>query len=88
LNREHSSPPSIKVTALFGSIALTDDQDLNLRLFTTTGPVVSRPACGGTALDFVCFTLPSPFGPIPFVPVFEVLGFTTDVCSTFSASDA
>jgi hypothetical protein len=56
LNREHSSPPSIKVTALFGSIALTGDQDLNLRLFTTTGPVVSRPACRGTALDFVCFT--------------------------------
>jgi hypothetical protein len=26
LNREHSSPPSIKVTALFGSIALTGDQ--------------------------------------------------------------
>jgi hypothetical protein len=25
---------------------------------------------------------------MPFVPVFEVLGFTTGVCSTFSATGA
>jgi hypothetical protein len=69
-------------------LPLTGNQDLNLRLFTMTGPVVSRSAAGGTSLDFARFTLPSPFGPIPFAPVFEVLGFTTAVCSTFSANGA
>jgi hypothetical protein len=69
-------------------LPLTGDQDLNLRLFTTTGPVVSSSRAGGTALDFVWFTLPSPFGPLPFSPVFEVLGFTTGVCSAFSATGA
>jgi hypothetical protein len=67
---------------------LTGDQDLRLRLFSTTGPVVSTSRLGGTALDFVWFTLPSPFGPLPFFPVFEVLGFTTGVCSAFSATGA
>jgi hypothetical protein len=66
----------------------TGDQDLNLRLFSTTGPVVSRSAAGGTAPDFVWCTLPSPFGPLPFVPVFEVVGFTTGVCATFTATGA
>lgn len=66
----------------------TGDQDLRLRLFSTTGPVVSSSLAGGTALDFVWFTLPSPFGPLPFLPVFEVLGFTTGVCATFSATGA
>jgi hypothetical protein len=69
-------------------LPLTGDQDLRLRLFSTTGPVVSRSSAGGTSLDFVWFTLPSPFGPLPFFPVFEVLGFTTGVCSTFSATGA
>jgi hypothetical protein len=69
-------------------LPLTGDQDLRLRLFSTTGPVVSSSRAGGTALDFVWFTLPSPFGPLPFFPVFEVLGFTTGVCSTFSATGA
>jgi hypothetical protein len=69
-------------------LPLTGDQDLSLRLFSTTGPVVSSSSAGGTALDFVWFTLPSPFGPLPFFPVFEVLGFTTGVCSTFSATGA
>ena len=69
-------------------LPLTGDQDLNLRLFSTTGSVVSRSLAGGTSLDFVWFTLPSPFGPLPFMPVFEVLGFTTGVCSTFSATGA
>jgi hypothetical protein len=69
-------------------LPLTGDQDLRLRLFSTTGPVVSSSRFGGTALDFVWFTLPSPFGPLPFFPVFEVLGFTTGVCSTFSATGA
>jgi hypothetical protein len=64
------------------------DQDLNMRLFSITGPVVSRSRFGGTSLDFVWFTIPSPFGPIPFLPVFEVLGFTTGVCATFSAHGA
>jgi hypothetical protein len=69
-------------------LPLTGDQDLRLRLFSTTGPVVSSSSAGGTALDFVWFTLPSPFGPLPFFPVFQVLGFTTGVCSTFSATGA
>ena len=69
-------------------LPLTGDQDLRLLLFSTTGPVVSSSRAGGTALDFVWFTLPSPFGPLPFFPVFEVLGFTTGVCSTFSATGA
>ena len=66
----------------------TGDQDLNLRLFSTTGPVVARSRAGGTALDLVWLTLPSPFGPLPFLPVFEVLGFTTGICATFSATGA
>jgi hypothetical protein len=66
----------------------TGDQDLRLRLFSTTGPVVASSAAGGTALDFVWLTLPSPFGPLPFLPVFEVRGFTTGVCSTFAATGA
>ena len=70
------------------ALPLTGDQDLRLRLFSTTGPVVSSSSRGGTALDFVWFTLPSPFGPLPFFPVFEVLGFITGVCSSFSATGA
>ena len=66
----------------------TGDQDLNMRLFRTTGPVVARSAAGGTSLDFVWLTLPSPFGPLPFLPVFEVLGFTTGVCAAFAATGA
>jgi hypothetical protein len=66
-------------------LPLTGDQDLNLRLFSATGTVVSKSLAGGTSLDFVWFTMPSPFGPLPFVPVFEVLGFATGVCSNFSA---
>jgi len=66
-------------------LPLSGDQDLRLRLFSATGAVVSSSLAGGTSLDFVWFTMPSPFGPLPFVPVFEVLGFTTGVCSNFSA---
>jgi hypothetical protein len=66
----------------------TGDQDLILRVFSTTGPVVASSRAGGTSLDFVWLTLPSPFGPLPFLPVFEVLGFTTGVCATFSATGA
>jgi hypothetical protein len=66
----------------------TGDQDLRLRLFSTTGPVVASSAAGGTTLDFVWLTVPSPFGPLPFLPVFEVLGFATGVCATFSATGA
>lgn len=64
------------------------DQDLFLRLFRTTGPVVASSAAGGTSLDFVWLTLPSPFGPLPFLPVFQVFGFATGVCATFSATGA
>ena len=66
----------------------TGDQDLILRLFRTTGPVVASSRAGGRALDFVWLTLPSPFGPLPFLPVYEVLGFTTGVCATFAATGA
>jgi hypothetical protein len=61
----------------------TGDQDLFLRLFTPTGPVVSSSRASFTALDVVWFTFP-----FPFVPVFEVQGFTTGVCSNFSANGA
>jgi hypothetical protein len=69
-------------------VPASGDQDLLLRLFSTTGPVVASSSAGGTSLDFVWLTLPSPFGPLPFLPVFQVLGFATGVCATFSATGA
>jgi len=62
-------------------LPLTGDQDLILRLFTPTGPRVSSSFAFGTALDLVWFTFP-----FPFVPVFQVIGFATGVCSNFSAN--
>ena len=62
-------------------LPLTGDQDLLLHLFTPTGPVVSSSLAFGTALDVVWFTFP-----FPFVPVFQVRGFVTGVCSNFSAN--
>jgi hypothetical protein len=58
----------------------TGDQDLFLRLFTPTGPILSRSTSGGTSLDVVAFGTPL----FPFVPCFQVFGFTAGVCSTFS----
>ncbi len=69
-------------------VPLTGDQDLMLRLLSTTGPVMSSSRFGGTTTEFVWFTLPSPFGPFPFFPVFEVRGVITGVCSVFSATGA
>jgi hypothetical protein len=59
------------------------DQDLFLHLFGPTGPVVSASTLGGTARDVVTFGFL-----FPFVPVFQVLGFTAGVCSNFTAVGA
>jgi hypothetical protein len=64
------------------------DQDLYLHLFGPTGPVMSSSRAGGTTPDFVFLTIPTLFGPIPFVPVFEVRPWTTGVCANFTASGA
>jgi hypothetical protein len=61
-------------------VPATGDQDLFLHLFSTTGPVVSSSRASFTAPDVVWFTFP-----FPFVPVFQVFGFTTGVCANFSA---
>jgi hypothetical protein len=49
------------------------------------GPVVSASALPLTLLDAVSFALPPPF---PFVPVFQIFGFTTGVCGNFTAFGA
>lgn len=65
-----------------GAVAPTSgDQDLFLRLFSTTGPSVSSGIAGGTAVDVVAFTMPL----FPFVPCFQVRGFSAGVCGAFSA---
>jgi hypothetical protein len=64
----------------------TGDQDLFLRLFSATGAPVSSSILGGTAIDFVWFTFP--LFPFPFVPVFEVKGFTAGTCGVFAAQGA
>ena len=78
---------------LFGSFVLTaigslrpatGDQDLFLHLFSPTGTVVSSSIFGGTSLDLVWFTFPF----LPWVPVFEVRGFTAGVCGAFAAQGA
>jgi hypothetical protein len=67
----------------FGSLLpASGDQDLFLHLFATTGPVVSASVFPFTSPDVVSFALPFPFF---FVPVFQVFGFATGVCSSFSA---
>jgi hypothetical protein len=84
---------SVFFTGLFvfgtvGSVApASGDQDLALRLFVPSGPVVSASRLPLTLIDFVTFVMPSPV-PIPFVPVFQVFGFTTGVCGLFVASGA
>jgi hypothetical protein len=73
------------VLASFGSLRpASGDQDLILHLFSPTGPIVSASRLGGTALDVVMFGVPF----FPFVPVFQVFGFTAGVCSTFTAVGA
>jgi hypothetical protein len=79
---------SVVVFANGTVVPATGDQDLYLHLFNPTGPVVSSSRLGGTAPDFVWFTAPTPFGPIPFVPFFEVRPWATGVCANFTASGA
>lgn len=68
----------------FGSVApATGDQDLFLHLFAPAGPVVSASVFPFTIPDLVSFAIP-----FPFVPVFQVFGFATGVCSTFTALGA
>ena len=74
------------VFGTFGSVLpRSGDQDLFLHLFGATGPVVSASALPLTLLDAVSFALPPPF---PFVPVFQIFGFTTGVCGNFTTFDA
>jgi hypothetical protein len=75
---------SLVLTALGSVLPASGDQDLFLRLFTPTGPILMASTSGGTALDFVTFTFPL----LPWVPVFEVGGFTAGVCATFAAQGA
>jgi hypothetical protein len=58
------------------------DQDLFLHLFAATGPVVSASLLPGVLLDVVAFAFPPP---LPFLPVFQVFGFTTGTCANFTA---
>jgi hypothetical protein len=76
---------SLSFTAVGSLRPATGDQDLFIHLFTGTGPIVSSSRLGGTSLDFVWFTTGGFF---PVVPVFEVQGFTSGVCSVFSAHGA
>jgi hypothetical protein len=69
------------ISAFAALTPATGDQDLFLRLFTPTGPVASASRFGGTTRDTVAFGVPL----FPFVPVFQVFGFTTGVCSSFVA---
>jgi len=74
------------VFGTFGSVLPTSgDQDLFLRLFGATGPVVSASVLPLTLPDAVGFGLPPPF---PFFPVFQIFGFATGVCRNFSAFGA
>jgi|GraSoiStandDraft_27_1057306.scaffolds.fasta_scaffold460808_1 hypothetical protein len=81
----------VGLLSLFASafvVPATGDQDLSLHLFSATGPVVSASKAGGTTPDVVGFTSVAflPFlPPLPFVPVFDVVGFTTGVFGVFQA---
>ena len=73
------------VFGTFGSVLpRSGEQDLFLHLFGATGPVAPS-ALPLTLLDVVSFALPPPF---PFVPVFQIFGFTTGVCGNFTAFGA
>jgi hypothetical protein len=75
---------------VFGAVGslrpTTGDQDLFLRLFSPSSAPVSSSTFGGTSVDVVWFTFP-PF-PFPFVPVFQVFGFTAGTCGVFAAQGA
>jgi hypothetical protein len=81
----------VGLLSLFASafvVPATGDQDLFLHLFSATGPVVSASRAGGITPDVVAFSSVAvlPFlPPLPFVPVFDVVGFTTGVCGLFQA---
>jgi hypothetical protein len=66
----------------FGTVRpATGDQDLRLRLFAPNGPVVSTSTFSGTTVDSVGFTVLF----FPFVPVFDLRGFTSGICGNFTA---
>jgi hypothetical protein len=75
---------SFVFTTVGSLLPTTGDQDLFLHLFSPTGTTVSSSILGGTSLDVVWFTFPF----FPYVPVFEVKGFTAGVCGTFAAHGA
>ena len=75
---------SLVFTTVGSVLPATGDQDLFLHFFTPTGPVVSSSRGGGLSLDVAWFTVPL----FPWVPVFEVRGFTAGVCSVFTAHGA
>jgi hypothetical protein len=75
---------SFVFTTVGSLVPATGDQDLFLRLFSATGTTVSSSILGGTSLDVVWFTFPF----FPYVPVFEVRGFSAGVCRTFVAHGA
>jgi hypothetical protein len=75
---------SFVFTTVGSLLPATGDQDLFLHLFSPTGTTVSSSRSGGTSLDVVWFTFPF----FPYVPVFEVQGFTAGVCGTFAAHGA
>ena len=75
---------SFVFTTVGSLVPATGDQDLFLRLFSPTGTVVSSSIAGGTSVDVVWFTFPL----LPYVPVFEVKGFTAGVCRAFTAHGA
>jgi hypothetical protein len=70
-------------TAAGALVPLSGDQDLFMHFFAPLGPTLASSRAGGTSLDFVFFMLPA-----PWVPVFEVQGFTTGVCREFRAQGA
>jgi hypothetical protein len=75
---------SFVFTAVGSLVPMSGDQDLYLRLFSPTSPIVAASRGIGTSLDVVWFTFPL----FPVVPVFEVRGWATGVCSTLTASGA
>jgi hypothetical protein len=75
---------SFVFTAMGSLRPTTGDQDLFLHLFSPTGTTVASSIFGGTSLDLVWFTFPF----LPWVPVFEVKGFTAGVCGVFAAQGA
>jgi hypothetical protein len=65
-------------------VPATGDQDIFVRLFSPTGPVIASSTFGGTTPDLAWFVFPF----LPVVPVFQVFGFTPGVCANFTATGA